>query len=62
MVTAKGKKEEEDEGMKFNLGDKLVMKGRLNVRGLEDPRNKGARAKEKSRDESQRAKKKKKNR
>lgn len=49
MVTARGrkKKEEEDEGMKFNLGDKLVMKRRVNVRGLTDPRVRGARAKEK---------------
>lgn len=45
--------------MKFNLGDKLVMKRVVNVRGLKDPRDRGARAKEKSGDESKRAKKKK---
>lgn len=59
MVTARGKKkEEEDEGMKFNLGDKLVMKRGVNVRGLKDPEDRGARAKKKSGDESERAKKK----
>lgn len=51
MVTArgeneinKGKKKAEDEGMKFNLGDKLVMKSGVNVRGLNDPRVRRARA------------------
>lgn len=39
-------KKEEDEGMKFNLGDKLAMKRGVNVRGLKDPRDRGARAKE----------------
>lgn len=30
--------------MKFNLGDKLVMKSGVNVRGLNDPRVRRARA------------------
>lgn len=47
MVTARGKKRKGgDEGMKFNLGDKLAMKRGVNVRGLKDPRDRGARAKD----------------
>lgn len=44
MFTARGKGKEEDEGMKFNPDD-MELKMGVNVRGLKDPKDRGARAK-----------------